>query len=394
MLPTLLLTCPKFIPPVLAREAESLGYNVKNIYPAGVAIEAHLGNPIQDIMNLNLHLRTAHRVLFLLKDFRARTPDDLYHAAFSLPWEEYLLPEGYFSVVSSVDTPTINNTQFANLKLKDAIVDRMRAKFNKRPNSGSATDKAVVFLYWKGSDCAIYIDTSGTPLSKRGYRTMPHKAPMSELLAAAVIQSTSWQPGEHFINPMCGSGTLAIEAAFMATNTPAQWHRSNFSFMHLRGFVPERWEQVRASAKKNIRQEISGQIVASDRDSNAIMATRRNAQAAGMLPFLDVQMGDFRKTPVPEGKGIVILNPEYGERLGASTALAEVYEQIGDWFKKECSGKKGYIFTGNMDLAKKIGLKTSRRIEFFNADIECRLLEYELYDGSRKAKYKTEVAAE
>lgn len=380
MTSTIVCTCPKFISPILKREVESLGYTVQAAYQTGVEIEG----TFEDVLRLNLLLRTAHRVLWLVQRFKAQTPDDLFYNARSIEWEQFINENGYVCIVSSVDTPSITNTQFANQKLKDAIVDRLRSVTGKRPNSGPGTDKTVVFLYWKGSECVVYLDTSGTPISKRGYRQQPHKAPLNELLAAAIVLSTKWDKDTAFVNPMCGSGTLAIEAAMIARNIPSQYRRTNFGFMHIKLFDAAVWEELRRKEKRNEKQELSFPIIASDRDSQAVAATRTNARSAGVLHDLDVRICDFAKTPIPEGEGVVVLNPEYGKRLGVDSELEMTYSRMGDWFKQQCTGKKGYIFTGNIELAKKIGLKPSRKTEFFNGDIECRLFEYELYSGSKR----------
>lgn len=381
----IILTAPKFVPAITSLEAKDLGYEVDDVYPAGV----RLRGTFEDAMRLNLLCRTAHRVLIELTSFRTTTPDDLYRHAVRFDWSAVIPNNGYFSVVSSVDTPTISNTQFANVKLKDAIVDSIRRATGKRPDSGADTTKAVIFLYWKGPECTISIDTSGTPISKRGYRMQTHNAPMSELLASACIRSTKWKSSTPFINPMCGSGTLAIEAALVARNIPSQWNRNNFGFMHLVGYNHDRWMAIREAEGKHIMETALAPIIATDRDSSAVMATRSNARKAGVFDSITATVSDFRKTNVPEGEGVVILNPEYGERLGTNTALEEVYESIGDWFKKSCEGKFGYVFTGNMQAAKSLGLKPSRKIPFYNGDIECRLFEYELYGGTRKQKHQS-----
>ncbi|MBL7976107.1 MAG: class I SAM-dependent RNA methyltransferase, partial [Candidatus Kapabacteria bacterium] len=298
MTSTIVCTCPKFISPILKREMESLGYTVQAAYQTGVEIEG----TFEDVLRLNLLLRTAHRVLWLVQRFKAQTPDDLFYNARSIEWEQFIDENGYVCIVSSVDTPSITNTQFANQKLKDAIVDRLRSVTGKRPNSGPGTDKTVVFLYWKGSECVVYLDTSGTPISKRGYRQQPHKAPLNELLAAAIVLSTKWDKDTAFVNPMCGSGTLAIEAAMIARNIPSQYRRTNFGFMHIKLFDAAVWEELRRKEKRNEKQELSFPIIASDRDSQAVAATRTNARSAGVLHDLDVRICDFAKTPIPEGE--------------------------------------------------------------------------------------------
>ncbi len=385
----LFITCPKYISPYLSEELTELGYPTHNTQTAGVFVEATM----QDVMRLNLRLSCAHRVLLLVDEFIANSPEELYRRALKCSWEEYIPLDGYFSVISSVDHPSITNTQYAQQKLKDAIADRMRQKFGRRPDSGSKTDKSVVYLYWHKEKCSVYVDTSGTPISRRGYRMLSHIAPLNEILGAAIVRATAWDRNSAFINPMCGSGTLAIEAALWATNTPSQFLRDNFGFMHLQNYKESSWTEVRAVEMKKRNLTWDGKIIASDSHSSAVMATRKNTQAAGLQDIIDIRMLDFRKTPMPEGPGVVVLNPEYGERMGSSTELERVYEGIGDWFKEKCEDKRGYVFSGSMPLLKHIGLKSSRRIPFYNADIECRLVEYELYKGSRKQKAPVEGEA-
>ena len=365
----------------LKAELIELGFPIIGESFAGVSTEGSFA----DTLRLNLHLRTAHRVLYSLKDFRAATPADLYYHTSRIPWEDIVPEDGYVSVVSAVETPSINNTQFANVKCKDAIVDRIRTKTNRRPDSGSETDRTVVFLYWKGNDCCIYLDTSGEPLSKRGYRKLPHAAPMRETLAAATIMATRWDKQSNFVNPMCGSGTLAIEAALIATNRAPGLLRENFGFMHVQEYNPEIWQSLKKSAESAIIP-FNARIIATDYDAKAIYAIRENARLAGVDQLIEIDCCDFRDTTVPSGGGVVMLNPEYGERLGDIEHLESVYKEIGDFFKKKCSGYYGYIFTGNMDLGKGVGLRAKRRVEFFNADIDCRLFEFELYAGTKEVK--------
>jgi putative N6-adenine-specific DNA methylase len=209
-------------------------------------------------------------------------------------------------------------------------------------------------------------------------------APMQETLAAAVIRATGWNGSGHFINPMCGSGTLAIEAALAGLNRAAGILRDNFGFMHLKGFKESLWNDLRAQAKKEAKKTLDCRIIATDIRREAVEAAKKNAATAGVEHLIEFAVCDYSGTTVPDGGGIVILNPEYGERMGKIKELESVYKGIGDSFKQKCRGYTGYLFTGNPDLAKKVGLKAKRRIQFFNSGIECRLLEYELYEGSRK----------
>ncbi|MBI4684531.1 MAG: class I SAM-dependent RNA methyltransferase [Nitrospirae bacterium] len=378
----ILITSPKGLPPYLKEELLSLGFPIIAEYVAGIETEGSL----DDTMKLNLFLRTGHRVLYHLKDFHAVNADQMYKEIRDVRWEDYLHEDGYMSVTSSVDNPTIKDSRFANQKCKDAIVDRFYAQFGRRPDSGPDQSKAVVYLYWKGNDCSLYLDTSGEPLSKRGYRKISYKAPMQETLAAALIMATGWNGNSNFINPMCGSGTLAIEAALIGLNRPPGILRDNFGFMYLKGFNKILWEKLRKDAKTSAKKLLKYKVVATDINSDAIEAAKKNADTAGVRHLIEFNICDFRETQVPTEKGIIMLNPEYGERMGQKEELEKVYDEIGDFFKQRCMGYMGYIFTGNFDLAKKVGLRTKRRIPFFNGNIECRLLEYELYEGSRKSK--------
>ncbi len=378
----ILVTCAKGITPFLKEELIQQGFPIISESVAGIETEGTM----DDTLRLNLLLRTGHRVLFLLRRFHAENADDLYQKGTDIAWEEYIAGNGYFSVSSSVDNPSINTPLFANLKLKDAIADRIRKKCGRRPDSGPEQNRAVVNLYWKNNDCSIYLDTSGEPLSKRNYRKIPMNAPMQETLAAAVIRAAAWNGSSHFINPMCGSGTLAIEAALAGLNRAPGILRYNFGFMHLKGYNESLWKDMRTQAKKQAKKSLDCRIIATDISKDAVEAARNNAATAGVEHLIEFDVCDYSGTLIPDGTGIMILNPGYGERMGESAELESVYKGIGDFFKQKCKGYTGYIFTGNLDLAKKVGLKAKRRVPFFNGPIDCRLLEYALYEGSRKNK--------
>jgi 23S rRNA G2445 N2-methylase RlmL len=377
----IVLTCPKGIAPYLKDEVAALGFPV--IGTAEATVDTH--GTLDDTMKLNLHLRTAHRVLFLLKEFEAHHPDKLYREVVELPWENYLKENGYFSVHSAVSTDALKDPRFGTLRCKDAIVDRIRNKCGRRPDSGSEPTGAAVFLHWQDNRAAVYLDTSGEPLSRRGYRKDPFKAPMQETLAAATILATTWNKSEIFINPMCGSGTLAIEAALMALRRAPGLSRDNFGFMHLKTFNKIKWNALTKEAWRDARSTIDTKIVATDIDPEAIIAAKKNARDAGVEHAIVFETCDFRQTPVPPGgPGVLFFNPEYGERLGSEAELEPIYQAIGDFLKKSCVGYRGYVFTGNLNLAKKVGLRSNRRITFFNSNLECRLLEFEMYEGTQQ----------
>jgi 23S rRNA G2445 N2-methylase RlmL len=376
----ILITCPKGIAPILSEEVHALGLPVSAEMAAGVETVGSMF----DCMKLNLYIRTGHRVLFFIKECSASTPQDFYQGVKRICWEDLIPETEYVSVSSSVDNPRIQNTQFANQKCKDAIMDRMRENCGRRPDSGPDKTGVAVFVYWKGSNCSIYLDTSGEPLARRGYRKIPFKAPMQETLAAAVILSTGWRGKGNFLNPMCGSGTLGIEAALIGLDKAPGLLRTNFAFMHLRDFRRAEWSALRKEAKQKCRKGLDGKMILTDLDPKAVQAAQQNARTAGVDHLMTFGVCDYSETPVPADGGIIVINPEYGERLGVVKELETVYEGMGNFLKRRCNGYTGYIFTGNPDLAKKVGLKTSRRLIFFNSRIECRLLEYKLYEGSRK----------
>lgn len=421
----ILVTCPKGVSPYLKEEITALGFPVAAEWDTAIQTQGTL----RDTMILNLHLRTAQRVLYQLETLLVDTPEILYRKINSIPWETLLHDSGkagYFCVTSIADNPLITDSRFVNVKVKDAIVDRMRDKCGRRPDSGPDKDKAVVNVYWKNNKADIYLDTSGERLALRGYRKIPLGAPMQETLAAAVILATGWKGERNFINPMCGSGTLAIEAAFIALNRAPGFLRNNYGFMFIKEFPEDYWQELRKKAREKILKKLPAKIIATDIDKTAVAAARNNAQTAGVDHLIEFDICPYEKTSIPEDGGIIILNPPYGERMNAINtkqpskdfrnqrqaleqgrkiilrkssdrrdnssqtdareiqALEAAYQGIGDFFKKTGGGYNGYIFTGNLELIKKIGLRTKRRVIFYNGEIECRLLEYELYSGSLK----------
>ena len=382
-----IITCNKRLSPYLQQEVKELGFDIVRAFQTGVELKVS----VNDTIKLNLNLRTASQILYSLKEFSANNPTELYEELRTIAWEELIQFDGYFSVSSNVDNETISTPLFANVKVKDAIVDRIKDKKGMRPNSGPENNKAVVHLYWKDDRAEIFLDTSGETLAKHGYRKIPGKAPMLEALAASTIIASKWDGVSPFVNPMCGSGTLAIEAALIATNRKPGLLRMNYSFMHFIGYDETIFFQERRLLKDQINKKAAPQIIATDISEEAINVSKMNARTAGVEQLISFEVCDFAETHVPKEGGVILFNPEYGERLGTHTKLEITYKRMGDFMKQECKGYRGYIFTGNPDLAKKIGLRASRRIEFYNGKLDCRLLEYELYEGTRE---KTKVLYE
>ena len=377
----ILVTCGPGLKDYLQAEIEALGFGI---------IGAHAGSVLTrgtfvDCMKLNLSLRTAYNVLYLLHQFRCGSTEALYKQVSTVPWEKIIDPKEHLCVLSRVDTPTVNNSMYPNLKVKDAIVDRINRKTGSRPDSGRDRNSVVVNLFWKNDKAWIYLNTSGVKLSDRNYRKMPHKAPLRESLAAAIIMATGYDGSRDIILPMCGSGTLAIEAALIAMNKPAGALRSNFGFKHVKGFDEQIWKELRYDVRKTIRSgAIRKRIIATDIDEQAIYAAKQNARTAGVEHLIEFNVCDFADTELATGEGIIVMNPEYGSRLGELERLETEYKRIGDFLKQRCPGHTAYLLIGNKELSAKIGLKSSRRFVFYNGNIECRLLKYELYKGTKQ----------
>jgi len=378
----IVVSCASGVSPYLEQELVALGFPVA--WRGETAVETE--GSLEDAMRLNLHLRTGHRVFYMLGEFRARDPDELYERTIRLPWEDYIYPDGYFTVDASTDTPTITNDQFAALRVKDAIADRIRDVCGQRPDSGNEIDGVCVFLHWTGQNAAVYLNTSGGALSRRGYRVASSATPMRESLAAAVVMASGWKGEGHFLNPMCGGATIAIEAAWIAANRAPGLLRQDFSFMHLRGFEMSAWRNLRQQAIAAIKPQIPGRIIASDIDDLAVRASRANAAEAGVEHLIEFDGCDISFSPVPEealADSVIVINPPYGARLGDAVKLQTTYEEIGNFLKRNAANFRGYVFTANPDLVEMVGLQASRTMPFFNGPLEARLLEYGDYDPGK-----------
>lgn len=391
----IIISCAKELSRWTEIEVLNLGYKPIEVTENTVVIRGAM----RDMMKLNLHLRTAHRVLVPLIRTTCRNIRDLYEKVKSIDWENLLEPDGYFSVSSIVHNFTIRDTRIPSLYTKDAIVDRMREKCQRRPDSGGENYGAAVFVYWEQNEVIVYLDTSGEPLSKRGYRKIPGSAPMQETLAAACIMALGWNRKTPFLSPMCGSGTPAIEAAMMAMNKAPGALKGHFAFQSIKGYTriipgekapvvaprqhtgasPEQiWKELVLEAKSAEKTENLPRIIATDISPEAVENAHTNAIAAGVAPYIEFKACDFGETPVPKtDTGCIFFNPEYGIRLGDPKELAPVYERIGTFMNQKCKGWTGGLITGNPDLAHLVNLYYKTRVPFFNGPIDCRLFVYE-----------------
>ena len=391
----IIISCAKCLSTWTEREVVELGYKPIEVTENTVVVRGAM----RDVMRLNLKLRTAHRVLVPLLRTFCRNIRDLYEAVKSIDWENLLEADGYFSVSSVVHNFTIRDTRIPSLYTKDAIADRMREMCQRRPDSGGENIGAAIFVYWEKDQLIVYLDTSGEPLSKRGYRRIPGSAPMQETLAAACLMAMGWNSKMPFLSPMCGSGTPAIEAAMMAANKAPGSLKGHFAFQSIKGYgqiipgesaprvaprqhvgaTPEQiWKELVLDAKDDERTEGLPRIIATDISPEAVENAHSNAIAAGVAPFIEFKACDFADTPVPEGeKGCVFFNPEYGIRLGDPVELAPIYERIGTFMHEKCAGWTGALITGSPELSKLVNLYYKKRIPFFNGPIDCRLFLYE-----------------
>ncbi|MCL1909773.1 MAG: class I SAM-dependent RNA methyltransferase [Kiritimatiellaeota bacterium] len=383
----IICTCAPGISQFLAKELRDLGFHAGHSTDTTVATEGTLA----DCMTLNLRLRTAHRVLYTLDKFSARYADRLYDNLVDIPWERYIDPSGYFSIDKVVENDSIQNTNFASLKAKDAIVDRIRAKTGARPNTGNSRHSLCLFLHWVGADASVYIDTTGESLSFRGYRGFTSEAPMRESLAAAIVLASGWDGKTPFVNPMCGCGTIAIEAAWIAQNRPPALYRDNFSFMHLACYEPPMWTNLRASAIKDFEASKTSAppVIATDIDSRMIDAARENAKLAEVEGLISFDTCDFMMTDcsgvaaqrqalhsnaATPPKGAIIVNPPYGGRMGDPIRLRDIYAGLGVFFKRNRDSYNSFLFTGNPELARDAGLSWDDSRTLFNGAIECEFI--------------------
>lgn len=389
----IIISCAKELSRWTEVEVRDMGYEPIEVTENTVVIRGDM----RDMMRLNLCLRTAHRVLVPLLRTTCRNIRDLYRSAYSIDWENLIEADGYFSVSSIVHNYTIRDTRLPALYTKDAIADRMRERCQRRPDSGRENRGAAVFVYWERDEIIFYLDTSGEPLSKRGYRKIPGSAPMQETLAAACLMAMKWDPSTPFLSPMCGSGTPAIEAAMIAMNRAPGSLKGHFAFQSIKGYnriipgekaptvaprqrsgaSPEQiWKEMVLEAKNKERTSGLPKIWATDISPEAVENAHSNAIAAGVAQYIDFKACDFAETPVPDEKGCVFFNPEYGIRLGDPKELAGVYERIGTFMNEKCAGWTGSLITGNPSLASLVNLYYQTRIPFFNGPIDCRLFIY------------------
>ena len=372
-------SCPRGLEALLAEELGGLGARGVSPVSGGVAFE---GN-VRLCYRANLESRIATRVLMKLALSSYRTEQDVYDAALAVRWPEWFSDRHGIRVdVNAVRSP-LKSLEFATLRVKDAVCDRFRADLGRRPDVDTRSPGVRIQAFLDKSTVTLYLDTSGEVLNRRGYRRDAGEAPLKENLAAGIVRLTGWQPGEPLLDPMCGSGTIAIEAAMIALAIPAG-HARGFGFERLSGFDRRLWSEVRETALARRKPVQRLAIFARDRYGEEIKKARANLEAAGLADCVELKQADVLDTGAPAPGGVMIANPPYGARIGEEAALAEFYPKLGDTLKKYYTGWRCYFFSGDSRLPKLVRLHASRRTPLYNGPLECRLYEYRMVAGSMR----------
>lgn len=367
---------------VLAAELEKLG--ASEVAPLKRAVSFKGDKKL--LYAANLHLRTALSVLVPIDTFKAETTDQLYEEAMKIDWSGLFGDHQTFYISHSISSPLFTHSQFAALKLKDAICDQFRAAGGKRPTVDTEKPDIRINLHIFAHNVTISLDSSGEPLFKRGYRQKQATAPLNEVLAAGIVQLTGWDLQSNFIDPMCGSGTIAIEAAMLALNIAPGLLRHEYAFMNWKNYDAVLWRELQDEAKRMKRKDFDVKIIGTDVDSNVIQIANRNASfiRSNNLRFATRDFFDFE---LPEGKNVIVFNPPYGMRLETDN-IHEFYKQIGATLKHKYTGCEVWIIAPATELLFEIGLKSSAKYTLFNGPLECKLQKFELYAGSKKTAVK------
>ncbi|SKB15860.1 putative enzyme [Planktothrix sp. PCC 11201] len=360
---------------VAAQELERLGAHDVRPDFAGV----HFTGSRQLLYRVNLWGRTLFRVLVPIAEFPCANGEQLYQEIQNINWNDYLSPLNTFAVNCTGKNEILNHTHFTALQVKNAIIDQQRLEFGERSDIDINNPDLWINLHIHENQGILSLDSSGTSLHRRGYRPAVGIAPLKETLAAALLDMAEWHPDVPFLDPLCGSGTLPIEASLKALNIAPGLFRETFGFMKWKDFDPKLWESLKQDALDAKLTTLTVPIVGSDEDEDVIYQASENAQRCGVAEQIRLQQMELSEVEAPANHGVIICNPPYGERLGNAEELGALYKQLGDTFKQRFKGWTAYILTGNKALGKQVGLRTSRRIAVYNGALPCTLLKYDLY---------------
>ncbi len=374
--------CPRGLEGLLAGELNSFGARGVEQVPGGVAFEGSWETGYR----ANLWSRIASRVLWRVARFDYRSEDDVYAAARRIDWPRFFPVERSMRVNVTAQHSALKSLEFVTLRVKDAVCDRFRDATGKRPDVDRAAPDVRVHVFLEAERGVLYLDTSGEPLFKRGWRAAQTEAPLRENLAAGIVMLSGWKADEPLLDPMCGGATLLTEAAALARGRAPGLRRA-FGFENLNAHDRALWERLREEAAHVAKSAPRLRLFGSDRDEEALTQARRNLAAAGVERWVTLERADVLERAAPEPNGVMIANPPYGERLSDAEELARFYPKLGDALKRSFAGWRCHIFTADLRLPKLIRLTPARRILLWNGPLECRLYEFDIVAGShRRAK--------
>ncbi|HYJ19072.1 MAG TPA: class I SAM-dependent RNA methyltransferase [Burkholderiales bacterium] len=337
----------------------------------------------------NLHSRIASRILWQVGSGRYRNEEDIYRGVYALDWNAYFDPGLTIRVnVASVGSP-LTSLEFITLKIKDAACDKFREQTGKRPSVDTAEPDVRIHAFLERERFTLYLDTSGEPLFKRGTKLMAGEAPLRENLAAGILTLCGWTPDQPLLDPMCGSGTLLIEAAQIARGIPPGYKRE-FAFQKLKNFDAAAWKRLTTEAEAGIRDKAPAGIFGGDLYGEALKLARANLESAGLADSVSLKQVNILEIAAPAESGVLVTNPPYGVRIGELDELAAFYPKLGNELKKKFAGWRAYLFTADMRVPKLIGLSPSKRTPLFNGPLECRLYEFKMVSGAMRREKRTE----
>jgi putative N6-adenine-specific DNA methylase len=375
--------CPRGLSVVLANELSELGATSVTAQEAGVDFDGDkaLG------YRANLHSRMASRILQRVAHFPYANEQQIYDAASMLAWPSWFDVSRTIKVEINAHRCPLKSLDFITLRVKDAVCDKFREQVDARPSVDARDPDIRVHVFLDATHASLYLDLSGEPLFKRGLRDHTGEAPLKKNLAAGIIKLSGWQTGEAFLDPMCGSGTFLIEAAEMALDIApglSGGKLREFAFTKFKSFDKPMWEAQVADAKRRVKSATLLPIFGTDKYGYAITDARENLTANGLIDCVHLKQVSILEVAAPAASGVLVTNPPYGERLGDTTDLADLYPKLGDWMKQKFAGWRAYFFTGDPQLAKGVRLSASKRTPLFNGKIECRLFEYKIIAGSNR----------
>jgi len=366
---------------VLKTELEEIGASEVEVVTRGVKF-----NGSKEILyRANFCCRTALRILRIIGEFKVKSPNDLYQGVYKMEWENFFEVNETFSINSTVNSEAFNNSMFVSLKTKDAIVDRFKSKFDKRPSVNTENPDFRINVHASADMCTISLDSSGESLHKRGYRVGQNEASMSEVLAAGILKIAGWKGQTDFYDTMCGSGTIPIEAALIARNIPPGIFRQEFAFETWKDFDKDLFEKV---YNDDYEKPFNHQIFATDFSAISIKVAEKNAKSAGVLKSINFKEFDFAAYEPQKPGGLLIINPPYGERMN-NRKVEPIYNMIGDQLKRNFQGFKAWVFSSSEEGFKSIALKPTHKIPLVNGSLECSFRLFEVYEGSKKAIRET-----